>query len=81
MPEMNPEGKQVQFGDRRVAHTCRRLAGMRSWHPAVPGHRRILAELPRGRIHYKTMRHRPLGERVWSFYISGGAFPAPDPQQ
>ncbi len=42
--------------DRRVAHTCRRLACMRSRHPALPfpGRKCIPTKLPSGRIHHNT---------------------------
>jgi len=45
----------------RVAHTCRPLACMRLWVPAVPFPRYqfILIQLPRGRIHHKTMYAPP----------------------
>jgi hypothetical protein len=62
-----------------VAHRCRRLACMRSWHPAVPlpGHRYFLTHLPRSRIHHKTMYAPPamLASDSQAFPKHPAAFP------
>jgi hypothetical protein len=52
----------------RVAHTCRRLACMRSWHPAMPLPVRqcIPTQLPRGRIDHKTTYAPPAASRTIS---------------